>query len=348
MVRSGKEHERFMEGVVYANLGKPSGRLRVRPAKGLDNGVVSIGDGRVMIVTTDPVSAIPAVGMRLSAWLSVHLIASDLTTSGADPEFATFSYNFPPAMTKRDRVEYVRSVGAECERLGITIVAGHTGSYPGGGYTVIGSGTMFGFAEEGGYVTPSMAQVGDSIIMTKHAAIEATGSLAFSFPKFVEDKIGSRLAKKARSSLRLCSTVVDARAARRFGLGRGGVTSMHDATEGGVIGALGEMAAASARLFEVMVDRIPVTPEASGVCSAFGLDPLATMAEGALLITCAPTKTEALLRTMSRAGAEAREIGRVREGTGLDLRGRERKGGTRPEKDPYWPAYEDAISRGLR
>ena len=249
-------------------------------------------------------------------------------------------------MTRPDREEYVRSVGAECERLGVTIVAGHTGSYPGGGYTVIGSGTMFGFAKEGGYVTPSRAEVGDSVVMTKHAAIEATGSLALSFPEFVEGKIGGRLAKKAKSTLRLCSTVADARAARTVGLGRGGVTSMHDATEGGVLGALSEMAAASAKRFEVVEDRVPVTPEASGVCSAFGLDPLATMAEGALLITCSSERTEALLRAMSRAGVEAREIGKVREGTGLDLRGKERKGGTGP--DPYWSAYEDAVRRRLR
>ena len=348
MTTPGKEGRRFMERVVYPSLGRASRKVKVGPARGLDNGVVSLGNGRVMIVTVDPVSAIPAFGMKLSARLSVHLIASDLAASGVDPELAVFSFNFPPSMTPSEKAEYVRSVGAECERLGVAIVAGHTGTYPGGGYTVIGSGTMLGFAPEGGYLTPSMAREGDSVVMTKHAAIEATGSLALSFPEFVERNVGGRLARKAKSVLRLCSTVEEARAARRVGLGSA-ITSMHDATEGGVLGALEEMAGASRKAFEVAAPEIPVTPEAAAVCSAFGLDPLATMGEGALLLTCRHGKTGALTRALSRAGTEAREIGRVKEGAGLTVV----DGGGRPSRyrggrDPYWSAYESAVRRGLR
>ena len=123
---------------------------------------------------------------------------------------------------------------------------------------------------------------------------------------------------------------------------------MHDATEGGVLGALDDMAAASGKLFEVDADRIAVTPEASRVCSAFGLDPLATMGEGALLITCGPEKVGPLQRALSRAGIDAREIGTVKKGAGLRVGDREGKRWFKPGQDPYWSAYEDAVRRGLR
>ena len=336
-----------MEDVVYSHLGHSSKRLKSGPGRGLDNGVISLGRGKVMIVSVDPVSAVPAFGMKMSAWLSVHLIASDLTSSGVDAEFATFSYNFPAPMTSAEREGYITSIGRECNRLGIAIAAGHTGTYPGGGLTVIGSGTMIGFAEEKGYVTPAMAQVGDSILMTKHAAIEATGSLAFSFPEFVKSKIGGQLARTARSELNICSTVEDARTARKIGLGRGGVTSMHDATEGGVLGALDEMATASKKLFEVDASLIPVTPEADGVCSAFGLNPLATMGEGALLITCGQDRVHPVELAMSRAGIEIREIGTVKQGTGLKISGGVWEK-SKPSHERYWSVYEDAVRRGLR
>jgi len=338
-----------MEQVVYSNLGWASKRVRFGPGIGLDNGVLSLGNGQVMIVTVDPVSAIPAFGMKLSAWLSVHLIASDLTASGVDPEFAIFSYNFPPMMTHNERKEYLTSVGDECSRLGISIVSGHTGTYPGAGFTVIGSGTMLAIAAEGGYLTPSMARVGDAILMTKHAGIEATGSLALSFPKFVEAKVGKRLAGRAKSMIRLCTTVGDARAARRAGIGRGSVTSMHDATEGGVLGALAEMATASKKGFEVEVKNIPVSPEGAGVCSAFGLDPLSTMGEGALLITCRPGKVNEVGRALSEVGIDLHQIGVVRKGSGLTLLdGHGRSRIYRAMKDRYWSAYESAVRRGLR
>jgi hydrogenase expression/formation protein HypE len=322
--------------------------LKVAPGVGLDNGVVSMGGGRVMIATVDPISVIPAFGMQVSAWLSVHLIASDYTASGNDPEYATFTYNFPAEMAEADREAYVKSIGEECDALGVAIAAGHTGSYPGSGFTVIGSGTMLGFAPEGGYVTPAMARDGDIIVMTKHAAIEATISLATSFPKFVGSRAGVNSVKTARKQAKLCSTVVDARIARSVGLGAGGVSSMHDATEGGILGALQEMAIASRKRFVVRPSLVPVTPETRAVCGAFGLDPLRTMGEGSMLITCDEGAMSRLRRALRNSGIETAEIGSVGQGKGLYAKqpdGSEKK--VRTSEDPYWRAYADAVRRRL-
>jgi len=339
---AGKEGPRFM-GAVYASLGRPSRRVDVGPGWGLDNAVVSVGQGRVMIVTVDPVSVIPEFGIKLSGWLSVHLIASDYTASGVDPEFATFSYNFPPEMSGPEKESFIRAVGSECEKLGVAIVGGNTGSYPGAGFTVIGTGSMFGLADDSGYVAPSMARAGDAVLMTKHAAIEATGWLALSFRGFLEGKVGAGTAARARGLIRSCSTVEDARVARKAGVGSEAVTSMHDATEGGVLGALEEMAIASRHAFEVEPGRIPVPRTTAEVCAAFGLDPLTTMGEGALLLTCRRAVVPELARLMSRAQIPITEIGRVRRGEGLHLLG----SGRRSKRfvrgpDAYWGAYARA------
>ena len=349
MVHPGKESNSFMERAVYSHLGSRSRRSVVGPGKGLDNGVVSIDGGRVMILTADPISVIPGFGPKLSAWLSVHLIASDYTASGSDPEFGIFTYNFPEAMRAADRREYVEEIGDECRRLGVNIAGGHTGSYPGGGYTVIGSGTMLGFAPEGGYVTPAMARKGDDVLMTKHAAIEATVTLATSFPAFVDGNVGATEGGRAREMVWTCTTVTDAREARKVGLGAGGVSSMHDATEGGVLGGLEEMAAASNKSFVIDLERIPVANEAEDVCSVFRIDPLTTMGEGSLLITCSPDRVEELRRNLRRSQVPAAVIGRVADGKGLWVR---RKRGVpeefRPGPDAYWKAYELALKRKLK
>jgi hydrogenase expression/formation protein HypE len=348
LVRSGKLPAGFMSEVVYASLGKEARRVKVGPGRGLDNGVVSAGGGRVLIHTADPVSAVPAFGMKLSAWLSVNLLASDFTTSGARPEYAVFSYDFPQRMSSLDAAEYIRSVGEECRELGVSIVGGHTGSYPGAEFTVIGAGWMFGFGAEGGYVTPAMARPGDVVVMTKHAAIEAAASLAMSFPGYTEGKVGARVARRASEMLRLCSTVAEAATASKVGVGREGVTSMHDATEGGVLGGLAEMAAASGHAFSVELERIPVTEEASAVCSAFGIDPLTSLGEGALLLTCRPRVAEGLLRRSRRSGIQATAIGTVGDGSGLWVSRKGRRARqTRPRADGYWRAYLAGVRSGL-
>ena len=124
---------------------------------------------------------------------------------------------------------------------------------------------------------------------------------------------------------------------------------MHDATEGGVMGALQEMSSASRKRFVVRPGLIPVTPECKAVCGVFGLDPLRTMGEGALLITCDAGVSSRLRRALGRAGVDATEIGVVRHGEGLYAEGAD--GGERRARagpDLYWEAYAKAVGLGLR
>ena len=252
-------------------------------------------------------------------------------------------------MTEAQKEEYVRSVGRECRNLGVSVTAGHTGSYPGGGFTVIGSGSMFGFAPKNGYVTPALAEEGDAVLMTKSAAIEATMTMALSFPGHLSSRLGAGLTRRAGSMVRLCTTVKDARAARRIGIGRGGLSSMHDATEGGVLGALEELSQASGKAFVVEPLKIPVSEEAGSVCKEFGLDPLLTMAEGALLITCSPSRVPELERRLSREGLPIAQIGEVVKGRGLWLSRNGRLGEARPAgQDRFWAAYDRAVRGRLK
>jgi len=344
----GKAPDHEMQ-VAYRNLGARRRQVLLGPGRGLDNAVLSIPGGKVMLLTTDPVSMIPSLGPKTSAWLSVNLVASDYTASGVKPQYASFTFNFPVAMKSADRDSYLESVGKACQEIGVAIVAGHTGSYPGADFTVIGGGTMFGVAERGAYVDPSMARKGDLILMTKGAAIEATASLANSFPMFTERVLGEHIARNARALVHSCSTVKDALTAASVGLGEGKVSSMHDATEGGVLGALDEMASASEKSFVVNPHEIPVAPEVRRVCSAFGLDPLRTMGEGALILTCDRKSVSELEDSFLHEGLQLTSIGEVQAGRGLILS----ESGKKPKRyspgqDEYWAAYHRATGRGLR
>lgn len=344
----GKLDSETMREVVLRSLGKRSSSVLVRPGPGLDNAVVSMGDCGVLILTTDPVSIIPSIGMDDSAWLSVHLIASDFFTSGATPGYALFTYNLPRELDREEMERYLKAVGRECSRLGISVVGGHTGFYPGAGYTVVGSGTMLGTATIDGYVTPAMAMEGDEIVMTKEAGLEAAAALAASFPVYLTQRLGREVVEAARKKVRSCSVVEDAVAAASAGMREEGVTSMHDATEGGVLGALKEMSEASRKKFVVNAERIPVSMETGAVCSVFGLDPLTTLGEGALLITCRPGRTEDVIRRLRGRGIGASVIGRVQRGRGLEV---EREGSVlrfEGARDRYWEAYSSAARRRLR
>ncbi len=91
------------------------------------------------------------------------------------------------------------------------------------------------------------------------------------------------------------SVLAPALAAARAGL----VTAMHDPTEGGVITGLRELATASQVGLSVDLTAIAVPTLAADLCAAFDLDPLGTIASGALLATCAPDNVAALRQCWS-------------------------------------------------
>jgi hydrogenase expression/formation protein HypE len=349
--QQGKVPREFLESVVFSNLGAKRSSVLVKPGHGLDNAVISLGGKKVLLVTSDPLSVIPSIGMEESGWLSVHLLASDLTTSGVSPQFAMLDLNLPPEMGLPAVGAYLKAMGDECKKLGIAIAGGHTGRYPGSGYTVVGGGTMFSIAERDAYVTPAMARTGDSVLITKGAAIGATAVLAHSFPETVREKAGTSMLRRAKSRLRDCSTVMDAQIAATSGL-RESVTSMHDATEGGVLGGLFELSSACGLPVFVRLDAIHVSEEAAAVCDAFGLDPLTTLSEGTLVITCRPAAVDSVMSALKRKGVEGFEVGRIgrqSEGKGLWVS----SDGSKPEQqtpdpDGYWKAYSGAVGRGLK
>jgi hydrogenase maturation factor len=109
------------------------------------------------------------------------------------------------------------------------------------------------------------------------------------------------------------------------------------------------MASASGNAFEVRATDVPRSRVADEVCAAFGLDPLSTMGEGALLLTCRPAKVQELRRVMSQGGIKITEVGAVKKGRGLLIlgaRGQPRRFVPRP--DAYWSAYDRALRRGFQ
>ena len=203
----GKVGKLFFDNIIYPKLGLKRDEVLVGPNYGCDNAVVKINDRQVMILTSDPLSIIPALGLEDSAWLTVHLLASDLSTSGIPPMYAVLDFNLPPQITKEEFEIYWDAFHRECEKLGIAIVGGHTGKFFGIDYTIVGGGTFIAIGDIDKYLSSNMAKPGDRIVITKGSAIATTGILARVFPETIEKNFGSDFLKEAQSYFRKFSVV---------------------------------------------------------------------------------------------------------------------------------------------
>jgi hydrogenase expression/formation protein HypE len=355
----GKLSPEAFERTIAPHLGALRPEVLVGPRVGADCAIVKLSAGRVMAVTTDPLSVIPCLGMAASARLACHLLASDLWTSGLPPAYVTVNFNLPPHVTDPDLAEYWQAMSDEWARLEVAVVAGHTGRYPGGEGSIIGAATLIGVGDEGRYVTPAMAAPGDRVLVTKGCAVEATAIAAHLIPRRLTAALetagmtrpeADAALERARASLARVSVVADCRAALTVGVRDRGVSALHDATEGGVLGGLLELAKASGQDLRVEQARIPLPPEARAACEAWGgIDPWWTLSEGTLIAAVRPAHAAAVLAALRGADLLAAEVGEVMAGKGrlwlTEPDGRVR-GIDAPEPDPYWAAYDRGVREG--
>jgi hydrogenase expression/formation protein HypE len=344
----GKISAEVFDELIYPRLGKRRKSVLVGPKHGVDIGIVDIGGGKVMAMTTDPVFIVPEYGLERAAWFAVHILCSDAVTSALRPTYLSIDLNLPLEMS-RDELEIVwKKIDSECKKLGVAIVCGHTARYSGCNYPMVGGATVISIGEKSRYVTPQMAGRGDLIVITKGAAIEATGIFSLAFRDRIREAFGEEFSRRAEKVFFQMSVVEDALTAASVGTRENGVTAMHDATECGVWGGLYEIAQASRVGMRIEKERIIILDEVEKICARFGMDPYSSISEGTLIITCKQKKVDLLLKKLARKKIPASVVGEViprSKGIVLVEAGKESPL-EHPRVDPFWPAFARALEEG--
>ena len=337
----GKIHPDFFNRVIYPRLGKKDKSVMVGPQHGVDFGVIDLGD-KVLVLSADPFYIAKELGMEKAAWFAVHILASDVAVSGIAPKYLAVDLNLPPEMTEDELTRMWDTVHKECEKLGITIITGHTARYAGCNYPMVGGATVFGIDKKEKLIAPR-CMPGDAIVISKGPAIETTGLMSAYFPKFLEEKYGKDFVKKAQDIYYQMSTVKDALIAAKVG----GITAMHDATECGIFGGLYEMAMHSNVGMDIYLDEIVLQDEVKKTCECFDIDPYKAISEGTLLATVNKKKAKDVVKALNDESIPASIAGEVtEEGRGINII---EKSGKRklehPKIDPFWIKFEEYLKK---
>jgi hydrogenase expression/formation protein HypE len=327
----GKLPPQVMEKYLFGMTGARSTKIVVEPSLGLDFGVVKLGGGkgRYLIVSSDPITGV----RERAGWYAVNVSANDVATSGRRPEFMQSVILLPEEATERDVGRLSSEMHRTAERLGIAIVGGHTELSPGLHRPIVVT-TAFAVADS--YVTAAGARSGDTLMMTKTAGVEGTAILGTdaSFNKGLDKETVSG----AAGHFERLSVVDEAVAAYETGV----VHAMHDCTEGGVLGALYEMATASGQGLEVDEKDIPVSKETRRICSALGVDPLKLISSGTLLIAVKKGEEQVVSEAVASVGSRATAIGRFRKGKVALTRNGLKEEVSGPPSDEIWRLHEQS------
>jgi hydrogenase maturation factor len=254
----------------------------------------------------------------------------------------TYSLLLPPGTSEEDARTIITSVSKTAAELGISIVGGHTGWYGGIAQPIVGGVTVWGFAQEGEWISPGGAKDGDVILMTKGPSIEASALLGVLYKNKLEGKLGSDVMQKLLSRVSQITVVEDALTAFRAG----GVHAMHDATEGGVLGGLWEISASSGVKIHADFDAAGVPDDIARFAEALGFDPWAAISEGTLLAAVHPDSIPGVRAALKSKGIESFVLGTFaasakastvkRDGVTSEL--------AEPGADPFWGLFLAGLS----
>lgn len=334
----GKIDRSFFAEHIATRLGAPRDDVALGPTHGVDFGVVDVGNA-ALVMATDPLSVLPALGFECAGQFAIDIVLSDVAVSGLSPSHVAIGLTLPPAMTDEEFATMWGGMHDELADLGAAVVTGHTARYQDCSYPWIGAATAMAVGDHEAIIRPDGAQPGDRLLMTNGPAVETAGLFATLFPEELKRAgLDQSTIQIAQDRLADATCVRDALTASDAGT----VHAMHDATEGGLQGALCEMAESAGVRFDIDSTVVPMRPGVEQVCAALDVDPWSCTSAGTLLIAVAPGSGDAVERAVAARGTPIERIGTVQRGEGAYVDG-ERV--SYPDVDPSWAAFQELAAR---
>ncbi len=316
----GKIPETVLNRSVLSLIKHRREEVLVGPAIGEDCSVLAIEEDEVIVISTDPITGTT----KDIGTLAVHITANDIASNGAEVIGIMLTVLLPEGSEEAELRTMMKDIEAVCSQLNIEILGGHTEVTKAVNQpivTVAGVGKM----KRSEVIKTSGAKPGQEIVMTKWAGLEGTAIIASAKAEELKTKYAASFVEGAKQLINHISVVPEAAIARAVG-----VTSMHDATEGGIFGALWEIGAASRVGLEVDIKKILIKQETIEICEFYDLNPYKLISSGCMLIVT--DRGNLLVDRLKAEGIPAAVIGYISEGNDRVIINEEEKRFLEPPK----------------
>jgi hydrogenase maturation factor len=300
-MRAGKLKESVLKRSVLKQLHKRNDKVLTGPSVGCDYGAIDVSEDEVVVLSTDPITA-SAVGQGRAA---IYAATNDVAASGATPQGVSVSLLLPTSFNEEELRDIVKDMETACEKCGVDIIGGHT-EVTRAVKSPLVTVTAVGTASKEALVDNRNLRPGMDIVVSKWVGLEGTAILAKEKTEELRTRFPQPFIDKAKVFDQMMSIIPEATVAVKSG-----VRAMHDVSEGGIFGALWELAQCGDVGLEIDLKKIPIRQETIEICEFFDINPYKMMSGGSLLM--ATEDGNALVRELEKAGIFAAVIGKATE-----------------------------------
>ena len=299
----GKASHEVLERSVFS-------MLPLEDAPGLDG-------GRIPMTGRTVVSHSPSIGVPIEAlgFFAFHYAASNVAARLAVPRHLVLGIYLPPRTREGVLRTIAGGLGKEARRHGVTVIAGQTATYRGVEMPLV-TATCLGEPAR----RPESPRGGDRVIVVGAVGMEALWLRALSRGEGGE---GWRRLTPLPAALALQE--ID------------GIRLMHDVSEGGLKGALLEVAGAVEMRIEVDSRSVVYAEGAEGLDQ----DVLRAPSFGSLVVVADPGAVSEAEAVCAGLGAAFADVGLVSDGSGIFVDGREVEPSGRIALDEMYGVFPD-------
>lgn len=302
MIQPGKVPNEVLKEQIFNELKFKRDEVVVYPNVGEDCSVLEFEKDMQIVISTDPITgAISEIGN-----LAVNISCNDVSSSGGEPVGILVTLLLPIGTTKEDVQCIMKDIHRVAEKNKVVVLGGHSEVTDAVSRPIV-STTVIGKVRKGALVCTNGAQIGDDLILTKWAGLEGTAIIAHDYEKKLQHYLDEDTIKQAQNLKNYLSVIQESRVVQEFN-----ITSMHDVTEGGVLGGCYEVAECSGVGVEIVLEDIPVLACTRTICELVNISPYKLISSGCMLMTT--PQGEQCIARLREQGIQAKIIGKIVEG----------------------------------
>lgn len=298
-MKVGKIPESVLKRSVFKQIHTRRQEVLLGAGVGEDCAAVKLGEDEMFVISTDPITGTATdIGH-----LAIHITMNDLASAGAEPVGVMLTILLPEDAEEADLKEMMGQIETACAQAKVQIMGGHTEVTRAVSQPLVNV-CGIGKVKVGKLITTGGARPGDDILVSKWIGLEGTSIIAKEKEQELLTRYPRQLVKTAQDFDQYLSVLPEAATAVKSS-----VSAMHDVTEGGIFGALWELAESSGVGLEIDLKKIPVKQETIEVCEFFNINPYELISSGCMLM--ASPDGNALVRELEKEGIPAAIIGKA-------------------------------------
>jgi len=289
------------EGIIaYGEIGGDVAIIDLELAKQKTLDYYNSESGVLLVEKSDPITFPTSEPGRYA----VIINSNDVVCSGAIPFGFLATIIAPPSTSFEDFKEIQEQIHKQSYELGISILGGHT-EISESVKTIIVSGHMIGFVPKDYFIENKLSE-GENIIVAGYTGVEGTGIIISEAQNLIYNVLTKTEINNGISiGNQLCVVDLALRINKKFH-----PSLIHDATEGGVYGALYELVAYRDLGIEI-IKKPPLSDITKKLAGWLGFNPYGLISSGVLLISAEEKKAEEIIEYLKKKNIPCEIVGKV-------------------------------------